>query len=755
MGFHGLLVVSFVSFMGSVLSLAIAMLATTWLAFDHAAAYAASAILVLLMGASFGAILFLLVYVSYYLVQGKKAAPKESIEKWEKKEKSISDSFNWGKARLEGETGNDSQRSDYRPIPRGVFFAMTEDTWHSRMTLKVMLALGDALDDRARHGGYTPLMWAACYSNKSAARKLLQMGADPNATSDTGLSSLFFADKADMIRLLLEYGADPNLALISASRIGDVKLIEDIATSKRWNADVFAMDQIKGRNALHWAAVFCQPEAVQKLLDIRKDKEGKSEYANSEDREGFTALHLAVLSDKLEDKEEPREIEDAKKMIDDLKKAGANLGQANGPGGRTALIYASEFSRLELVKHFLKELPEDDTSILNAVDKDGETALHIAVRTVHTTKHEEHSNVSLEIIKILLEKGIDSGQPNNIGQTALHLACLVGSPEAAEMIIDKAEKRLLNAQDKHGRTPLHVAAEDYFGHNFKTVELLCNLEVNAVCKDYNGDTPLILAAQQGAVEIVKKLLKDESVVANINHQNRKGETALQAALEYESLSKPMENRRWDEQDHSRVMNQLREHGALDDDSLDEDYTGEASSDKESLDSESSQEEDEISENLSCDAENLTNNEARKKKTICGAEKLTIEEARKELESTRDKLRKMLRDSMAPYVEVIRQRETFDKLLEGELELCSHIRVLSSPSERCAFDNMSPHEPGRRLSNQHHSTRTAEFSPPQSRPQTPEVIQRQSNRSTSNDSTPLRVPQRLQFDATNDAALELV
>ena len=61
-------------------------------------------------------------------------------------------------------------------------------------------------------GGITPLMYAGLYGDAASARKLLDMGADPNARNDAGASALMWAvDDLEATRLLLDRGADPNL----------------------------------------------------------------------------------------------------------------------------------------------------------------------------------------------------------------------------------------------------------------------------------------------------------------------------------------------------------------------------------------------------------------------------------------------------------------------------------------------------------------------------------------------------------------
>ncbi|HEX5109590.1 MAG TPA: ankyrin repeat domain-containing protein [Vicinamibacterales bacterium] len=61
-------------------------------------------------------------------------------------------------------------------------------------------------------GGITSLMYAGLYGSAASARKLLDLGADPNARNDAGATALMWAvDDLETTRLLLDRGADPNL----------------------------------------------------------------------------------------------------------------------------------------------------------------------------------------------------------------------------------------------------------------------------------------------------------------------------------------------------------------------------------------------------------------------------------------------------------------------------------------------------------------------------------------------------------------
>jgi ankyrin repeat protein len=83
-------------------------------------------------------------------------------------------------------------------------------------------------------GGITPLMYAVLYGDVMMARRLLDMGADPNVRNDAGATAAMWAvDDPEMMRLLLDRGADPNVrsadgrtaVVLAAARAGAVDVV--------------------------------------------------------------------------------------------------------------------------------------------------------------------------------------------------------------------------------------------------------------------------------------------------------------------------------------------------------------------------------------------------------------------------------------------------------------------------------------------------------------------------------------------------
>ena len=66
---------------------------------------------------------------------------------------------------------------------------------------------------------------------------------------------------------------------------------------------------------------------------------------------------------------------------------------------------------------------------INQIDEQGRNALHLALTRDHK-----------EIVLLLIEKGIDINQTNKDGFNALHLACEEGHLEVVQILIEKGIK---------------------------------------------------------------------------------------------------------------------------------------------------------------------------------------------------------------------------------------------------------------------------------------------------------------------------
>uniref|UniRef100_A0A8C2VC98 Neurogenic locus notch homolog protein 4 n=1 Tax=Chinchilla lanigera TaxID=34839 RepID=A0A8C2VC98_CHILA len=148
--------------------------------------------------------------------------------------------------------------------------------------------------------GETPLHLAARFSRPTAARRLLEAGANPNEPDQAGrtpLHTAVAADAREVCQLLLssrqtavdartEDGTTP---LILAARLAVEDLVEELISAR---ADVGARDKW-GKTALHWAAAVNNTRAARSLLQAGADKD-------AQDSREQTPLFLAAREGAVE-----------------------------------------------------------------------------------------------------------------------------------------------------------------------------------------------------------------------------------------------------------------------------------------------------------------------------------------------------------------------------------------------------------------------------------------------------------------------
>lgn len=139
---------------------------------------------------------------------------------------------------------------------------------------------------------------------------------------------------------------------------------------------------------------------------------------------------------------------------------------------------------------------------LGAISKNGETALHVAVVLGNQ-----------KAVKCLIDKGVNLLAADKYGYTPLHYAARAGNSDIVKVLVNNMIVNENNqgevifgvqAVDRFGATPLHYAA---WANNVELTGYLIAHGADINAKDYTGETPLHFAAENDANEAIRKLLE--------------------------------------------------------------------------------------------------------------------------------------------------------------------------------------------------------------------------------------------------------
>jgi len=224
--------------------------------------------------------------------------------------------------------------------------------------------------------GTTLLHSAAALGFKKAAKALLDRGIDKNKKSNEGRSALFYARNLSMINLLLD------------NNVGN---LEDTDSQKNSLLHIHIQNYRK-QDLLTY---------LSKIIDI-----------NSQNANGETALVIASSNSTF-----------GSEYVEIFLKSGANPNGADSQGWQAIHYGARQDSHL----FFL--LTEHGADINALVEPSKRSALYFAV-----------VNNKVDIVKYLLEQGVDVNYRMQSGKTALNGALEYKSEEAARLLEEKGAK---------------------------------------------------------------------------------------------------------------------------------------------------------------------------------------------------------------------------------------------------------------------------------------------------------------------------
>lgn len=378
---------------------------------------------------------------------------------------------------------------------------------HEKQIKQMLLDYPERLNTK-NESGDTPLLYALRHNNDLYALGFINSGADLQAIDNDGNTALHLAAQngyTDCVKALLTQRGD---LINQPNNMGDTPLIRAAASDKTEIVEMLISSGANlnhqgahGLTALHWAAGKNKADIVEILVTQGADITISSNHGSP--------LELALKQNSvqagkiLEKRQEQINVkndifkaidandEDAiSKLIQSNKK---NLENRNADGD-TPLLYCLKNKKSKLASKFIA-VPVD----INAQDKDGNTALHLAAQ----------NGLTATIKKLLKNTTCNSNKKNNAGQTPLMLAAQQKNQHVPKHLIDGGAQ--LNEQDKNGKTALHYAVEK---KNEALVKNLIQAGALVDIKDNNNKTPLEIAPNKSQIQNDLKAHKNKLELEN-------------------------------------------------------------------------------------------------------------------------------------------------------------------------------------------------------------------------------------------------
>ena len=183
---------------------------------------------------------------------------------------------------------------------------------------------------------------------------------------------------------------------------------------------------------------------------------------------------------------------------------------------QSAIVTASRFGRVDVVKYFLHNYPEC-VKVDQSANLDVPIGRHHCMREVHdcSALYAACFNGSVDTVTHLLQARASLKKTDCIRRTPLQVAAQRGHTQLVEYLL--ARGAAVNAADSHGYTPLLSAVVE---RNKDVVQLLLDSGADPCLKANNGHTALHIAAELGSKPIVELLLQKKSLSCPRDHDTK-------------------------------------------------------------------------------------------------------------------------------------------------------------------------------------------------------------------------------------------
>ncbi len=337
-------------------------------------------------------------------------------------------------------------------LPGGETPLMTAARTGKVDALKVLLVNGADVKVKDEERGQTALMWAAAEGNTEAVGILIEFGADIHAVSKGGFTALMFAvreGKSDTVRALLKAGADVNETLQKPARQA-------------------------GTSAMALAVANAHFELAAMLLDAGADPNAAAQ--------GWTALHtITWIRQPGYASNDPAPTGSGNmSSIEFVQKIVAKGGNLNAKMTRRTNVGLSSLNTMGATP-FLLAARTGDATLMRLLVKlgadplipnaDNTTPLMVAAGVGTRSPGEDAGTESevLEAVKVALEFGNDVNAVDKNGETAMHGAAYKQVPSAAQYLLDHGAKiEVFNRRNSHGWTALRIAEGVHRGMNLRS-----------------------------------------------------------------------------------------------------------------------------------------------------------------------------------------------------------------------------------------------------------------------------------------------
>lgn len=351
-------------------------------------------------------------------------------------------------------------------LPGGETVLMTVARTGTLEAVRLLLFHGANVNAKETGRGQTALMWAVSEGHTQVVQALVEAGADVNARSAGGFTPILFAvrdGRMAVTKALLAAGANVNDALPGVAR----QRYSDAAAGVE-------VKPVPGLSAFLLAAGNAHFELALMLLDAGADPNSAPQ--------GWTALHqiTAVRKVGLYGSNDPAPEGSGKvdslEFVKTIVARGANVNaratrrpnlgitQLNSIGA-TPFLLAARTADAPLMR-LLASLGADPL-IPNA---DNTTPLLVAAGVGTSSPPEDPGTEAevVEAIKVALELGNDVNAVDKNGETAMHGAAYKQIPAAIRLLAENGAKiELWNQKNKKGWTPLKITQGVHRGMNIQ------------------------------------------------------------------------------------------------------------------------------------------------------------------------------------------------------------------------------------------------------------------------------------------------